>query len=50
MKIALRMRSLSPVIPFLEDPPARCFMWLVGVSLQLGSIIQSNLQGGRHEK
>ena len=45
MKIALRKRTLSPVGLVLEDSSKHSFMLLVVVvvSLQLGSIIQSNL-------
>ena len=43
MNIALRKRTLSPVRPVLEDSSIRSFMLLVVVSLQLGSIILSNL-------
>ena len=43
MNIALRIRTLSPVRLVLEDSSKRIFMLFVVVSLQLGSIIQSNL-------
>ena len=43
MNIALRKRTLSPVRLVLEDSSKRSFMLFVVVSLQLGSIIQSNL-------
>ena len=39
MNIALRKRTLSPVILVLEDSSKRSFMLFVVVSLQLGSII-----------
>ena len=43
MNIALRKRALSSVRLILEDSSKRSFMLFVDVSLQLGSIIQSNL-------
>jgi len=42
MNIALRKRTLSPVRLVLEDSSKRSFMLFVVVSLQLGSIIESN--------
>ena len=43
MNIALRKRTLSPVRLVLEDSSNRSFMLFVVVSLQLGSILESNL-------
>ena len=50
MDIALRKRTLSPVRPVLEDSSKRSFMLFVVVSLQLGSIILSDLTHLQHTK
>jgi len=46
----LRKRTLSPVRLVLEDSSKRSFMLFVVVSLQLGSIIKSNLIKRRNEQ
>ena len=44
MDIALRKRTFSPFRLVLEDSSIRSFLLFIGVSLQLGNLIKSNLE------